>query len=352
MIDNVHRLLKRQISKHIKPEHLESDEAKAFLTAVNEAYSSFEEDHKLLERTLEISSNELFKVNLELDNAKGELEQLVTDLRDTQTQLVQSEKMASLGQLTAGIAHELNNPINFVTNSINPLKRDIERIINLLKMYEELQPGITKEILDRIQAYREEIDFDYTVEEINSLLSGMDEGAKRTSNIVRGLKNFSRLDEAEHKKANINDCIESTLILLQHIIKHSALEISKELAPLPEIECYPGQLNQVLMNILTNAMQAVGEKGKIHIKTSLITESCLHNAKNYVVVSIKDNGPGIPTEIIDKIFNPFFTTKDVGQGTGLGLSISYGIIQKHHGKIEVLSGPGSGAEFIITLPNK
>ena len=319
MIENVHRLLKRQISKHIKPEHLESDEAQAFLGALNEAYSSFEDDHKLLERTLEISSNELFKLNIELDKAKGELEQLVASLRETQTQLVQSEKMASLGQLTAGIAHELNNPINFVTNSINPLKRDIERIIKLLEMYEKAQPEKDKQI----QLYKDEIEFDYTLEEINLLLNGMDEGAKRTSNIVRGLKNFSRLDESEQKKANINDCIESTLILLQHIIKHSSLQITKELNDLPDIECYPGQLNQVLMNILTNAMQAVGEKGKIHIKTSLTTQSDLNNAPNYIVVSIKDNGPGISTENIEKIFNPFFTTKDVGQGTGLGLSISY-----------------------------
>ncbi|MCY7410562.1 MAG: GHKL domain-containing protein, partial [Chitinophagales bacterium] len=284
------------------------------------------------------------KANKDLEEKNNELDNSFTELKDTQAMLVQAEKMASLGQLTAGLAHEINNPINFVSGNISPLKKNIDEIMRLLEIYISLNHNNYSAKLEEVLKYRNKIDLTLTIEEIKSLINGIEEGSRRTAEIVKGLRNFSRLDEEEMKKANINEGITSTLILLQNKLKHQNIEVVKSFGELPFIECYPGQLNQVFMNLFTNAIDAIGNNGKIFI-TTLINKS-----GDSVNISIRDTGSGITDEVKKKLFDPFFTTKEIGKGTGLGLSISYGIINKHNGKIDVISEVGKGTEFIITIP--
>ena len=285
---------------------------------------------------------ELREANFNLGAINEELQATVEDLKATQEQLVQSEKMASLGQLTAGIAHEINNPINFVTANIQPLKEDLQDILRVLGRYDEVvrEKGLSDEFVD-VEELKREAQIDYTLQEVNDLLRGIEDGAMRTSEIVKGLRNFSRLDQNVYRKANLNDSLESTLTLLHSSYKNR-IEIVKEFGDLQEVDCYPGKINQVLMNILSNAIQAIPEQGKIFIKTTQL--------KDCVKISIRDTGTGMSDDVRKRIFDPFFTTKDVGKGTGLGLSISFGIIQKHSGDIEVFSEVGKGTEFLITIP--
>ncbi len=301
------------------------------------------------------AQQELVKVNLELEERVTQrtqalaeknvaLNTVLDELKQAEAQLIQAEKMSSLGVLTAGIAHEINNAVNFISANINPLKNDIEDIMRVLAKYTEITPGISlNDKLAEINKLTNEIDLNYTVDETRNLLSGMEEGAKRTAGIVKDLRTFSRLDESELKHVNIHDNINSTLTLL-HSQYRDKITIVKNYGDLPPVECYPGKLNQVLMNIITNAIHATPDKGEITISTTTKADK--------IAISIRDTGTGMTKEIMAKIFEPFFTTKDVGHGTGLGLSISYSIIQDHHGSIEVVSEPGKGSEFIITLPIK
>lgn len=274
------------------------------------------------------------------------LNDLIQKTQSMQEQMISSEKMASLGQLTAGIAHEINNPINFVSSNISPLKRDLKELKALCIHYKDLHGAtdLTKK-LQEIDAFTKEIDPEFLYGEIETLIGGIEEGADRTKQIVMGLRNFSRIDEDEFKAADIHEGIESTLMLLRNKIKNR-IEVIKNFGQIPEIECIPGKLNQVLMNILNNAAEAIGEKGRITITTSLEEQT------NKVRVSIRDDGPGMPHSVKNRIFEPFYTTKAIGKGTGLGLAISYGIIEKHRGKIDVTSELGKGSEFILTLPLK
>lgn len=258
---------------------------------------------------------------------KQQVEEALHQLKKSQSQLIQAEKMASLGQLTAGVAHEINNPINFVSANVNPLKRNFDELVQVLK---ERRPG------------DETGDLDYLINESIQLLSGIEEGSRRTAEIVKGLRTFSRADEGDLKSVDVHEGIESSLLILNNKLRHQQIAVEKNFAPLPPVLCYPGQLNQVWMNLLSNAIDAIGENGTITITSSQ------ENGK--ACISIRDTGKGISDDIIKKIFDPFFTTKEVGQGTGLGLSISYGIIKKHHGEIHVTSKKGEGAEFIVTLP--
>jgi signal transduction histidine kinase/ligand-binding sensor domain-containing protein len=273
---------------------------------------------------------------------KEELQQALDNLKSTQSQLVEAEKMASLGILTAGVAHEINNPINFVSANVEPLKQDIEDVLQVLASYEET---IQKQGLDdkfgQVEALKKQIDYEFLIHEIDALLKGIKEGASRTSEIVKGLRNFSRLDENEQKPVDVNQGIESTLMLLSNQLK-SRVTIRKELGELPALMGYPGKLNQVFMNIISNAYQAIPETGEIFIRTFC--------EKNNVVVVIADTGTGMPEHVRKRIFEPFFTTKNVGAGTGLGLSISYGIIKDHQGTITVDSKQGKGTTFTIRLP--
>ena len=257
------------------------------------------------------------------------LEEQNQQIIQAQTQLVQSEKMASLGQLTAGIAHEINNPINFVSGNVSPMKRDIQ----------EIDEWVTSSIEGKRPEEIEE-----TFEEVYELLSGIEEGAISTKEIVHGLRNFSRLDEDDKKIANVHEGIDSTLTLLTHKTP-SNTRIHKSYGEIPPISCYPGKLNQVFMNILSNALDATEEKGDIFIQTGWKDEE-----NQLIQITFQDTGCGMSPKAQTQVFEPFFTTKDVGKGTGLGMSIAYGIIQQHGGTIEVSSNEGEGSEFRVCLP--
>jgi signal transduction histidine kinase len=278
-----------------------------------------------------------------------ELNETLSNLKNTQAHLVDAEKMASLGQLTAGIAHEINNPINFVSANVKPLKLNIQDIIELVGKYETLKPNeFTNEKFEEIEAFRKNIDVDYLKNEMAALIAGIEDGAKRTADIVLGLKNFSRLDENDIKYADINEGIESTLLLLKSALPFNT-EIIKHLGKIPTIECLPGKLNQVFMNLFSNALFAIRQK-KSETNNKLVV-STSHDEDN-VYVTIEDTGIGMTPEVQAKIFDPFFTTKEVGEGTGLGMSIVFKIIEIHGAKIEVESEYGVGTKIILILRKK
>jgi len=288
------------------------------------------------------SNIHLQQLNEDLEIQKTELNNTLEHLTHAQMQLVQSEKMASLGQVTAGVAHELNNPLNFISTSVKPMQRNMEDLIALLEKYDSLivEKKLSTEF-GEIEAYKQTLDYSYLLKETKDLLSGISEGASRSEHIVKDLRTFSRLDENEFKGVNIHEGIDSTLLLLSNKLK-DRINVHKDYGSFPLVVCLPGKLNQVFMNILTNGILAIEGKGDIYIKT----EGLDAQAKIY----IKDTGKGMSQEIIEHIFEPFFTTRAVGKGTGLGLSITYSIIEEHCGTIEVSSTPGEGSEFIISLP--
>lgn len=322
---------------------LEKEESQArTMEALLENERIMREQNTVLDTKVKERTSELQKTNTVLNLA-------LTELKEAQVQLVEAEKMASLGVLTAGIAHEINNPINFVVSNINPLKRDIQDIMDVLHKYAEIkdETGL-RDKLDEINELKEDIDLEYVVTEIDQLLKGIEDGAGRTAEIVKSLRTFSRLDETDLKKANINECLDSTLLLLNNSLKDK-INVQTEFAEIQPVECFPGKLNQLFMNILKNAVQAIeakkytgGEKPAITVVTKDINDE--------IVVRITDNGTGMDEITMSRIFEPFFTTKDVGEGTGLGLSIGYNIIEKHHGIIDVESEKGVGTEFMIVLP--
>ena len=285
----------------------------------------------------------------ELKLSNDGLNKALTDLKEAETQLVEKEKMASLGQLTAGIAHEINNPINFVTSNVKPLNRDVLILIDAINELERIAIGDSPaaEKLRSIQEYKNDIDFDYLKVEIDQLLGGISEGASRTAEIVKGLRIFSRLDEDDLKKADINDGLESTLIITNNLLNNT-IRVVRDYANLPLIECYPGKLNQVFLNIISNGVYAIRKKfgdsdgGVVTIRTS--------SDETSIYVTISDNGTGMDENTKKRLYEPFFTTKDVGEGTGLGMSIAYNTINKHNGQININSELGKGTDFIIKLP--
>ncbi|HLP90602.1 MAG TPA: AAA family ATPase [Nostocaceae cyanobacterium] len=300
------------------------------------------------------------KVNIrtqELNEKNLQIQQTLQDLKQAQTQLIQTEKMSSLGQMVAGVAHEINNPINFISANIKPTSNYFHDLVDLVKLYQQEYPQPSEIIQEKI----EEIDLDFITQDSQNILNSMKTGADRIRNIILGLRNFSRLDEAEMKPVDIHEGIENTLMLLQSRFRDKLGSVEnvviKDYAHLPLVNCYASQLNQVFMNILNNAIDVLSKRNRqlslselknnsfmIIIRTQLLND-------NWVRISFKDNGLGMTEEVKKRIFDPFFTTKDVGEGTGLGLSISYQIIvDKHHGKIDCISQPGEGAEFIIDIP--
>ncbi|MDX2230863.1 MAG: ATP-binding protein [Leptolyngbyaceae cyanobacterium bins.349] len=284
--------------------------------------------------------------------------QALQALQQTQAQLIQTEKMSSLGQLVAGVAHEINNPINFIYGNLPHATDYTKDLLKLVELYEQKYGETDTEI----RKYRQDIDLEFLVDDLPKMLESMQIGADRIREIVLSLRNFSRLDEAEMKRVNIHEGIDSTLLILQNRLKASGgaagIEVVKEYAPLPPVECYVGQLNQVFMNILSNAIDALDQYNQkrspedIEANPATITiQTRPATAANAVIVQIRDSGPGIPPAHLHRLFDPFFTTKPVGKGTGLGLSISYQIVvEKHHGTLKCTSEHGKGAEFWIEIP--
>jgi signal transduction histidine kinase len=268
------------------------------------------------------------------------------ELKQTQSQLIQTEKMSSLGQMVAGIAHEINNPVNFIGGNIDYANKYIEDLTDLVTLYQEYYPNPPDAILERI----EDIELEFLREDLPKTLSSMKMGADRIREIVVSMRNFSRSDDGKMKSADIHEGIDSTLVILNHRLKQG-IQVIKQYGKLPAVECSPAQLNQVFMNVIGNAIDALEEVKKGDTGYSpTIWISTEVTADNTVTVKIRDNGPGIAAGCTQQIFDPFFTTKSIGKGTGLGLAISYQIVAKHQGKIEVNSQIGQGTEFVITLP--
>ena len=303
-----------------------------------------EKNEELLAQSDELkqANEEITATNEALNTQKDELGHTLENLKLTQDQLIQSEKLASVGQLTAGIAHELNNPVNFISGNVKPLKRDLDDIFEILEKYEAIinEHDLGKDFQD-VESLKENLNFKLLTTEIEKLLEGISEGAHRSSDIVKGLRSFSRLDDDKFKYSDLHDGLDSTLILLYNKTK-GRINVHKEYGELPQVECLPSKINQVFMNLLTNSIQAIDGKGDIFIETI--------SSGIGVKIVIRDTGIGMSAEVKKHIFEPFYTTKDVGSGTGLGLSISYGIIEQHNGNLDVISEPGKGTEFIISLP--
>lgn len=274
----------------------------------------------------------------ELEKKVQEVESAYSELKETQARLVHTAKMASLGQMVAGVAHELNNPIGFIYSNMTHLRDYSQRLLAIAEAAEKNPKAVKK--------LKEESDFDYIVQDLPRLISSCEDGARRTRDIVVGLRSFSRLEEAKIKRVSLQDGITDTLKLLTGEIKNR-VQVHQDFQSLPDVLCYPSEFNQVLMNILTNAAQAIEGEGEIWITLKHLTRG---SKPARAQISIRDSGKGMSAEIVEKIFDPFYTTKSVGQGTGLGLSISYGIVKKHGGDIQVKSEPGVGTEFVITIP--
>jgi two-component system NtrC family sensor kinase len=285
-----------------------------------------------MSRRISQARNDLKKKIFELEAANQEL-------KDTQAKLVHSAKMISLGQLVAGVAHELNNPIGFIYSNMAHLRDYSEKLIKLV--------GAAETSPQELPALKEEFEFDYIVQDMPKLISSCEDGARRTKDIVLGLRNFSRLEEAKLKEINIHEALDNTLSLLAGEIKNR-VEIHRLYEPIPNVSCYASQINQVFMNILSNALHAIEGPGHIWISTMAMKNTMDKVGK--VQISIQDSGKGMTPAMLEKIFDPFFTTKGVGQGTGLGLSISYGILESHGGEILVRSEVDVGTEFILLIP--
>ena len=271
--------------------------------------------------------------NLELAEGKAQLERL-------QAQIVQNAKMASLGQLAAGVAHEINNPVGFVYGNLDLLNESVSSLFRLLKFYDEVP--MPPDVAERAAAVKKEIFYQQTVEDVGSIINDCREGAERIRDIVKNLKTFSRLDEAEFKRTDIHEGIDSTLRILSRYFSGDKIKLVRDYGEPAIIDGFSGQLNQVCMNLLANAAQAVGSEGEVRIKTRVDGD--------HVSVAVTDSGIGMSPDQIEKIFDPFFTTKPVGEGTGLGLSISFGIVNRHSGEIRVESAPGRGTTMTVKLP--
>lgn len=296
------------------------------------------------EDLLENRSRDLYDANQSLQRAYDKL-------RDQKAQLLHQEKLASIGQLSAGVAHEINNPTSFVKSNLATLKRYSEKIAIVMRAYGELAASVQRQSLSADLAAQlqnldnaiEQCDIDYIMEDIDGLIDDAIEGTARIHDIVQNLKSFARVDDKEEEAIAVNQCIENTLKLVSNELKHKC-DVVTEFAELPETVGFPGHLQQVFLNLLVNASQAIEDFGRIDIGTRCDSK--------HIYITISDTGSGIQEEDLKHIFNPFFTTKEVGVGTGLGLSISHGIIKKHGGAMEVVSAPGRGTTFVISLPIK
>jgi two-component system NtrC family sensor kinase len=283
------------------------------------------------------------RINRDLTREREEQRTLIKKLEEAHNQLLQSEKLASIGQLAAGVAHEVNNPIGFVNSNLGTLQGYATDLLNLLQRYEALEPELSPASRERVATAKAQIDLAYVRDDMLALIAESIEGTGRVRRIVQDLRDFSRPSNAQWQLADVHQGLESTLNVVANEIKYKA-DVVRDYGALPAIECLPQQLNQVFLNLLVNAAQAIPERGTITLRTRVDGE--------HVLISIQDNGCGIPPDIRERIFDPFFTTKPVGKGTGLGLSVTYGIVEKHRGGIELDSLPGQGTTFTVRLPQR
>lgn len=305
------------------------------VTDRHRAEDELREYQNQLEGLVATRTAELASANAVLEDDRRELELLLSKIEEAQQQLLQSEKMAAIGQLAAGVAHEINNPVGFVNSNLGSLKTYVNQLLTVISAYESNDPA-------QITEARQKADLDFLREDLPSLLSESQDGLSRVTKIVQDLKDFSRVDQADRQPSALNAALESTLNVVANEIKYKA-EVVLELGEIPLVDCVPAQINQVFMNLLVNAAQAIPERGKIIVRSGL--------ENNHVWFEIEDTGKGMSAEIQQRIFEPFFTTKPVGQGTGLGLSISYDIIvKKHSGRMDVRSKPDQGTCFRLWLP--
>ncbi|MBW4565448.1 MAG: hybrid sensor histidine kinase/response regulator [Mojavia pulchra JT2-VF2] len=302
-------------------------------------------------------SEELEHKNAVLEQKVAEVSQAYDDLKQLQVKLIQNEKLSSLGQMLAGIAYEINNPVDFIYGNIIHANEYTQEILNLLHLYQEEYPNPTPSIQEEFES----TDLEFLENDLLNLLKSMNFGARRIREIVKSMQIFSRVDEVGMAEVDIHECIDGTLAILNYRLKaqpeHPGIEVVKEYSLLPPVECCAGQINQVFMNIIVNGIDALDEYNQqrsseeIKQNPSLIKIRTTMIENNWVAIHIVDNGPGIPEEVKAKLFNPFFTTKPVGKGTGLGLSISHQIVvEKHHGSIYCQSTPGKETEFVIKIP--
>lgn len=311
------------------------------ITARTLAETALRESRDHLEEGVRARTAELRAANASLQAEKQHQQELIKKLEEAQNQLLQSEKMASMGQLAAGVAHEINNPIGFVNSNLGSLERYVDNLLRLLDAYEKLEPSLAEEARQDLQQLKQEIDTTYLRQDIGDLLNESRDGMQRVKRIVQDLKDFSHVDRGERELADLEKGLESTLNVVWNELKYKA-KVIKEYAHPPSIECLPSQLNQVFMNLLVNAAHSIETNGEITIRTGFDPQD--------VWVEVEDTGHGIPAENLTRIFEPFFTTKPVGKGTGLGLSLSYGIVKKHHGRIDVTSQVDKGTKFRVILP--
>jgi two-component system NtrC family sensor kinase len=292
---------------------------------------------------MEIDIEERKRINTALEMEKEEQKVLIRQLEDVHSQLLQSEKLASIGQLAAGVAHEINNPIGFINANLGALDRYVGALLRLIDAYAATDPLLAAEsaLKQAIDAVKADVDFAYVREDVGALIAESIDGTARIRLIVQDLRDFSRIGETDWQLADLHAGIDSTLNVVRNEIKYKA-EVIREYGPLPMVECIPSQLNQVFMNLLVNAAQAISDRGAITIRTACDGDR--------VSIAVTDTGSGMAPETRSRIFDPFFTTKPVGAGTGLGLSVSYGIVEKHGGCIEVDSVPGAGSTFTVRLP--
>ena len=332
----------------------ELGELSRYFNAMAETIQHYNEslEKTIAERTEELlRKNEIIQLEKEVSEAATkaktqlllEQQELIKKLEDAQGQLLQSEKMASVGQLAAGVAHEINNPIGFVNSNLGSLREQVKDLLSVISVYESAEAALSGhlDLLQAIQKAKSAADLDFLQADIQNLIEESIEGVRRVKVIVDNLKDFSRVDTAEWQYANLEHGLDSTLSIVWNELKYKA-EVVKEYAGLPEIECVASQINQVFMNLLVNAAHAIENRGTITLSTG--------HDDNEIWVEIKDTGAGIKPEHIGRIFDPFFTTKPIGKGTGLGLSLAYSIVQRHHGHLDVRSEIGKGSVFRLSLP--
>ena len=336
-----------RVSLHLRLHHLTQR-----LEAQNSLLAQKIEEEAVVKSQLQQMTHELEE---RVEARTVELIQAIKKIKQSQIQLVQSEKMSSLGQMVAGVAHEINNPVNFIYGNLSPAQDYIEDLISLVSHFQKEYPTPSPDL----QAHIDEVDLDFLQEDLFKLFKSLKVGAGRIRDIVLSLRNFSRLDEADMKSVDIHEGIDSTLLILQNRLKFTherpAVQIIKQYGKIPSVDCYPSQLNQVFMNVLANAIDALEDhsrkEGVEELNPCTIVIHTELSSNDRIAISISDNGPGIPEPARAQLFDPFFTTKPIGKGTGLGLSISHQIVvEKHGGEIACFSEIGKGTKFVIELP--